>query len=495
MIASTQTGSSFAPAKPRPFSLQVRWLRYALLTLVGLVPALLHLIHHAELTYLHAAFVQFLAAGCCLVAGRRFAVERTRWRLVAAALALHALGYLSATMESYRWIASSDSAWLGNFGNAMWMVLLIPALMGHRVRCGRPVRTMDVALGVLSTVLLMVTLGSGSNPGNGALRIWTGVALLALLAVLALSLRLADARSDLRRFTYVMVQFLLLEFLDTVLVNVVLFLYLPHTPDLVADLLIPLPELLLCEWALRAAEPNSVPRLRLDHTLVDSLQPSVLTVMSVSLAMYGFRTAPVLASIAVVAVVLCYTVRTHAYYAHLFQERSRLLSTATEYKQLATQDPLTGIGNRRWFEASLQAALSNPDAFPCTLLLVDTDHFKEVNDRHGHDAGDAVLCAIAETLERETGHVRHTCVARIGGDEFAVLLREIPDVDALNVAQRIRAGVVQVTQARGYPATVSVGIQTVQEPVPRKQLLKGADAALYRAKAAGRNTVSAVAAA
>lgn len=489
MFALSQSAGSFASAGSRPFSLQPRWLRYALLLLVGLVPVALDLSHLGHLVYLQSAFVQFLAAGFCIEASRRFPAECLRWRFVAAATACHAIGYLCATMDHFRWITDAQAAWLGNLGNALWVILLIPALMGQRLGRGKAVRFLDRALATLSVVLLMATLGSGLTPGNGSVRIWTGVVLLAALTSLALSLQLADNRTGLRRFTRVMVWFLLLELADTVLINVVMYLYLPNTPDLIPDLLIPLPELLLCNWVLETMSPASLPRFQMDRTIVDSVQPSLLAVMSVGLALYGFRHAPVLAATSVIAVVLCYAVRTQAYYAQLFHERSRLVSQATEYEQLATRDPLTGIGNRRWFDASLQAAFSNPDAFPCTLLLVDTDHFKQVNDSRGHDAGDAVLCTIAQTLEREAGSTQQPCIARIGGDEFAALLRNIEEREALALAERIRVSVSETCQSLGYPITVSIGIATTQDPLPRKPFVDAADAALYRAKAKGRNAV------
>lgn len=487
MVASTQPGDAFAPAKLRPLPFGAQRLRYALLLLVGLVPVALDLTHHGEFVYLHSALAHFLAAAFCLVASRRFPAECTRWRLVGAALAAHSLSYLAATLFLFRWLTESRAAWLGNFGNALWLVLLIPALMGQRVGRGKIVRAMDGTLVAVSVVLVMASFGSGVDPGGGPVRIWTGIVLLALLTALAYSLRIADGRSGLRRFTFVLVRFLTVELADTFLINVLLHYYLPRTPDMIVDLLIPLPELLLCNWVLQTIAPQRLPRFPLDRTIVDSMQPSVLTVMSVALALYAFRNVPVLAAFAVVGVVICYAVRTQLYYAQLFRERSRLLSQATEYRQLATRDPLTGIGNRRWFEASLQAVFSNPDALPCSLLLVDTDHFKQVNDKYGHDAGDAVLCCIAEALHRETSQMDQPCIARIGGDEFAALLRHVSERDALAVADRIRGGVSQQCESLGFPVTVSVGATTTCSPVPRKQLMEAADAALYRAKAAGRN--------
>lgn len=464
-------------------------MRYALLLLVGLAPWAMELSGAGNLVYLHSAFVQLLAAAFCLRASQHFATEQTRWRMIASALGIHALPYLASSAQTLGWMTEGTSAWIGNLGNALGMILLITALLGKWTERRSALQFLDLALVTLSVLLLMATYGSGANPGEGSVRIWTGIVLLTVVTVLAFSLRFADLRPGLRHFTRIMVRFLVWELLDTVLINVLLPRYLPQTPDAVVDILIPLPELLLCTWVLRSETVQPLRWFRLDRTVVDSMQPSVLTVLSVVLALYAFRHEPVIAATSVIAVVLCYAVRTQVYYAELFQERSRLLSKATEYQQLATRDPLTGIGNRRWFEANLQAAFSNPDTFPCTLLLVDTDNFKQVNDSYGHDTGDAVLCAIASMLEREVDSTRQACIARIGGDEFAVLLRNTAEDEAHSIAHRIRTSVAQFSEGKGYPVTISVGGRTVHQAVPRKDLLEAADAALYRAKAAGRNSV------
>ncbi|GAA4978912.1 sensor domain-containing diguanylate cyclase [Kineococcus glutinatus] len=154
----------------------------------------------------------------------------------------------------------------------------------------------------------------------------------------------------------------------------------------------------------------------------------------------------------------------------------------------AGTDGLTGLANRRTFDAGLDGHLARAErtGSPCSVLLIDLDHFKSVNDRHGHLAGDEVLTALAGVLA--AGSRPGDLPARYGGEEFAVVL---PDTDAdaaTAVAERLRAAVERMPAS--VPVTASVGVATCG---PRHrtavELLAAADEALYEAKAAGRNRV------
>ncbi|MGY0193680.1 diguanylate cyclase [Leptothrix sp. BB-4] len=156
-------------------------------------------------------------------------------------------------------------------------------------------------------------------------------------------------------------------------------------------------------------------------------------------------------------------------------------------------DHLTGIANRRTFfdAAELELMRWRRMPRPLSLVMFDADHFKRINDRHGHAAGDAVLCSLAGLLTRTFRQV--DVVARIGGEEFAVLLPSTALGAALGVAERLRKAVTEahVTfEGRRLHYTVSAGVSTMDESVQDiGDLLKRADKALYAAKAAGRNLV------
>ena len=162
-------------------------------------------------------------------------------------------------------------------------------------------------------------------------------------------------------------------------------------------------------------------------------------------------------------------------------------------EQRAIRDPLTGLCNRREFERALaeyRGEGSRP-APPATLIYVDLDHFKRLNDTLGHAAGDAALKHVAYLLEAA---VRDgDLVARIGGEEFAIWLPRTPLAPGLEVAERIRESIAVSTwkwRSSPYIVTTSCGVAAYPDPIGDLMNLRGAaDAALYRAKQAGRNRV------
>jgi len=173
--------------------------------------------------------------------------------------------------------------------------------------------------------------------------------------------------------------------------------------------------------------------------------------------------------------------------------------------RLAATDMLTGLCNRRAFMEAAQQALSRArrQGAPLSLLLIDADEFKRVNDTHGHAVGDEVLRRIARTA-RETLRAEDV-VARIGGEEFTALLPDAGPEQAAQAAERLRAAMERSRPAPGETAvacTLSIGVACLEPPpaaVPDvspdalpdgvEALLRAADEALYAAKAGGRNRV------
>ena len=155
----------------------------------------------------------------------------------------------------------------------------------------------------------------------------------------------------------------------------------------------------------------------------------------------------------------------------------------------AMTDPLTGIANRRAFDAALASRLSSSGS--AVLAMFDLDHFKRINDAHGHAAGDLVLRSFADVLQRcvRTGDL----VARSGGEEFAAIIQG--DLDAARlVCERVRAQTaataLEVCVGASLTVTVSTGIAPFPAGGSSEEVLAAADAALYRAKAEGRNRLS-----
>ena len=163
-------------------------------------------------------------------------------------------------------------------------------------------------------------------------------------------------------------------------------------------------------------------------------------------------------------------------------------------RALATTDSLTGLVNRYAFmqEAERAHSLAIRSRQPLTLMMIDIDHFKQLNDRHGHASGDQALCVFAAAAERTLR--KHDLLGRLGGEEFAVLLPGTGLAEALEAAERLRLAVAgaSVELAAGQHAmTVSIGVAQLFENENVGAALVRADRALYRAKRNGRNRVEA----
>lgn len=187
----------------------------------------------------------------------------------------------------------------------------------------------------------------------------------------------------------------------------------------------------------------------------------------------------------------------------LHRKSARLAELNEELERLATHDALTGVHNRRWLEARLRDEVERTKRYghPLALVLADVDHFKRVNDAHGHPAGDAVLRCVADTMARAIRRV--DSLARFGGEEFVVVAPETDGDGACILAERLRAIVAGteaiVAGASGEVAlsvTASFGVASLAGEDARaaaddlaESLFAAADAALYRAKAGGRNRV------
>ncbi|MCA1433484.1 MULTISPECIES: GGDEF domain-containing protein [Bradyrhizobium] len=157
----------------------------------------------------------------------------------------------------------------------------------------------------------------------------------------------------------------------------------------------------------------------------------------------------------------------------------------------ASHDWLTGLSNRRAFEARLQAELDNAAAGALALILLDLDQFKSVNDSCGHLAGDRLLCQVSRLLQQDR-HA-HDLVARLGGDEFGLILPRCSPFDAVDIAERLRRSLELFNFAwddRCFAVTASIGVACIADGnITLEDAMRRADAACYRAKEKGRNRV------
>jgi diguanylate cyclase (GGDEF)-like protein len=159
--------------------------------------------------------------------------------------------------------------------------------------------------------------------------------------------------------------------------------------------------------------------------------------------------------------------------------------------RLAMTDPLTGVHNRRTLAGLAAAAIeaASRDARPLSLLAIDVDHFKKINDAFGHDSGDEALLALVRLMRESLA--LEAQLSRIGGEEFAVLLPDLDECEARELAETLRQHVASaLLSTNGHPLrlTVSIGVAAIDEDTrDLRALLRNADRALYAAKHNGRN--------
>lgn len=171
----------------------------------------------------------------------------------------------------------------------------------------------------------------------------------------------------------------------------------------------------------------------------------------------------------------------------------RMATLVEEAQRMATRDPLTGLMNRRAFQAALLIDLERAVrvGYPMSLLLLDVDHFKMINDKRGHASGDAVLAALGKLLADQARKV--DLVARWGGEEFVIVLSGTNLVGGAVAAERIRDAISKLKVDDGHgqpiPLTASIGLALWQPGEPVDSLMDRADRAMYTAKSSGRNRV------
>lgn len=213
-----------------------------------------------------------------------------------------------------------------------------------------------------------------------------------------------------------------------------------------------------------AAEPTTL--LELDHVQVWSLIDSSATFARNLLRVLAGRVR-----------------HDHTVLAEASDERRR-------FERLSMVDGLTTLHNRRWFDEMfpLQMARLLREGRHGALLMADADRFKDLNDRYGHAVGDAALRRIGKAI---LGGLRPgDLLARYGGEEFAVLVADVDENAAVEVANRLRRQVVESASDGAPSCTLSVGVAAIKANEPFDQVVSRADAALFRAKQAGRDSVS-----
>jgi diguanylate cyclase (GGDEF)-like protein len=178
----------------------------------------------------------------------------------------------------------------------------------------------------------------------------------------------------------------------------------------------------------------------------------------------------------------------------IIELQDRLIHAQESLRELAAHDPLTGLLNRRACLDSLLAELNRGWRIgnPVCVVMADIDHFKRINDTHGHQAGDEVLCEVARRMQSSLR--RYDTIGRLGGEELLLVVPGCSLEDGVKLAERIRHLVCSEpvkAKNKAIDVSISLGVAAAHPPVrpDLEALLGSADAALYRAKEAGRNRV------
>lgn len=176
-------------------------------------------------------------------------------------------------------------------------------------------------------------------------------------------------------------------------------------------------------------------------------------------------------------------------FSYLTQRTLRKVNATLEHQ--AMRDELTGLWNRRAFANKLEECLAELDERCFSLLMIDLDHFKEINDKHGHQVGDDVLEHISAILRRSIRRVDFA--ARYGGEEFLIIIMDADGVYASQLAERIRFEIESNPDREHFNAkvTASIGVVDLRGINERtaRAVLEGVDKALYMAKESGRNRI------
>jgi len=169
---------------------------------------------------------------------------------------------------------------------------------------------------------------------------------------------------------------------------------------------------------------------------------------------------------------------------------SELRHALEEERLLANTDPLTGALNRRSFNevAEKRMIISEVNRHPYTMVYIDLDNFKTVNDKLGHAVGDLVLKIVVDTLQKQ---IRNTdFLARLGGDEFAILLTDIDQNNAQIIVQRLQSALLEKMERNEWDITFSIGVLTVLSmPESVDKLVSLTDALMYDVKGRGKNAI------
>jgi diguanylate cyclase (GGDEF)-like protein len=457
------------------------------------------------------------ALGASARSGEVFGVMQTKWRLLAIGVGLWALGQVFYAWHTYlhgHQIAALPS----DFYFFLWSVPILLAIgTGDRDEDSAPLLTMDsiqafVAVGLVYLELFAVRSGAGVQAMGVHRLMYLYIAESLILAVAASLRLLAKPERRAVRFHRVLFYFLWTYALVSIPANYASAV-LKINDGTVIDALWDLPFLVLllgCIPQSFTRENRSVPEggnsVSTTTLVIANACPAFFTIAVLILAAHICSERLLLGIAAMGVALFAYTARSSLLQTRYQQSQRALTAREQELRQLngrleemTLQDPLTGVANRRRFEQVLEMEWNRTlrAGGELSILVMDVDHFKQINDKYGHPQGDACLVAIAQAL---AGRMRRgsDLLARYGGEEFVAILPGASAEEAMVVAESMRFAVSGLSEAQLWicgerTLTLSIGVSSLRPTFHDDPgtLIAAADAAMYRAKQSGRNRVEA----
>jgi diguanylate cyclase (GGDEF)-like protein len=427
-----------------------------------------------------------------------------RWLLIAAGALSASIGYLPSFIQGFLDTAPARGFQTACFNASEALYILAAVLFFADV--ARSIVVVDILQVLLFVALRFNLIYSNASRDHftvNHLTVGTFVALFLFLMAMVACLG-AASRAELR-FLQTLSWFFGLRLIGFFLSNQVSYTWLHYTNCSMWDvggtsLLAGFALHLLytgyrqedSAWQTASGLRANAAPLNPPSVMVRSLMPSFLALVNVMLGLFLLQISVLLAVIAISASVLSYVVRTMMLQAQAMKEKALLESRNEQLEGLAIRDPLTGIGNRRSLAEGHDRMQAAAGGKCLSLVLMDIDHFKQANDRHGHLHGDKVLIALSRQLESLAATVAGSHCARLGGDEFALLLPDVTPQAALVLAEELCLKFSEYgCDLESSSVSLSIGIasQGGSRNLPLETLVSCADKALYRAKLLGRNRV------
>jgi diguanylate cyclase (GGDEF)-like protein len=445
------------------------------------------------------------AAAACINRAARFPRMRRSWQLMAVSLLLWAVATALSAVSEFIAHASQRFATIDDFFYFFYGVPILLAIAAPEdTQSTRLFFWLDSLqsgiLGLLAFVAFFHAVpfsGATPHPISVERLVWVFDAEHVLLALLAtVRLAVSSRRAPEKRFLQILSMYLWLYAICVGINNHVFAAYSLSAPvDFVIDL--PFAAITFATLFTAVGEVQEFDLRGPLAFLLDNARPLVLGLSLVLLAIWVAQDALQIAMGSILAAFVVYGIRSSYLQSRYHQAQVALERARDRLEELVLQDGLTGLANRRCFDQRLQHewARARRGQHSLSLLLIDIDHFKKLNDAHGHVVGDECLVQVAQALRHALSRPGDL-LARYGGEEFVALLPETGDVGAEQVAERLQRALRRsdpVPQIEKQ-VTISVGVCTCEpdESGAVQALVEAADRALYLAKQRGRDRIEIV---